>query len=43
MDWVDKFSRKYPDLHIWKKSQVNFIELAEVQGHNDSEKFEDKY
>ena len=47
MDWVDKFSIRYPDLHIWKKTQRNFLELQEVDQQNKngpkSEKFEDKY
>ena len=43
MEWVDKFSRRYPDLHIWRKSQTNYLELAEGDGSRKSEKFSDKY
>lgn len=25
MDWIDKYSSRFPDLFIWKKSQSQFF------------------
>ena len=43
MQWVDKYSRRYPDLFIWKKSQGNFLEIAEGLGSRNIEKFSEKH
>jgi hypothetical protein len=46
LSWIDKFSCKFPDLHIWKKTQGKFLRLsedAEEEKKSGSDKFEDKY
>lgn len=48
LNWVDKYSPRFPELHIWKKQQERFLRLSEDDCTEEakrsaSDKFEDKY
>ncbi|CDW91809.1 UNKNOWN [Stylonychia lemnae] len=41
LEWIDKYSAKFPDLFIWKRSQKHFFNPYNEKA--ESEKFEDKF
>eukprot|EP00347_Sterkiella_histriomuscorum_P010671 403375372 len=48
LEWIDKYSGKFPDLYIWKKSQSQFffntfLNNLNNSKNNENEKFEEKY